>query len=316
MIPTRWLALGMCAAAAVVLWPFLPWVVLAFWLGASARRIHIPLTRKLGDRPQLAAVIVMVGLTLLLVPVIALLASVVAQAVELVQTLRLPDGVRDSVPSDPVDVLTSHGERLWDIAQRVVGIATGLVVGLLILITGAYAFLVEGDRWYAWSERHLPLAPGTLRRLSDAFLETGHGLFVGIGGAGLIQSVFATAAYLYLGVPQPLALGFLTLLFSVVPAIGTAVVWVPVAVGLALGGRTAEAVGLIVFGVAVIGTVDNLARPYLARRGQLKLPTYVVLLAMFGGLAVIGAWGVVMGPLIVRLAAEALAIARDDVRTE
>jgi predicted PurR-regulated permease PerM len=100
----------------------------------------------------------------------------------------------------------------------------------------------------------------------------------------------------------------LTLLFSVIPAIGTALVWVPVAAGLAITGRTTAAIALGVVGVAVIGSVDNVARPYLARRGHLQLPTWVVLIAMFGGIALIGGWGLLLGPLVLRLAKEALLI--------
>jgi predicted PurR-regulated permease PerM len=124
----------------------------------------------------------------------------------------------------------------------------------------------------------------------------------------LIQSLVATAAYLILGVPSALALGMLTLLFSVVPAVGTAMVWAPVAAGLALTGRTGAAIALAIVGVAVISTVDNLVRPYLARRGKLRLPTWIVLVSMFGGVELIGGWGLLLGPLAMRLAEEALLI--------
>src|SRR6185436_10017871 len=85
-------------------------------------------------------------------------------------------------------------------------------------------------------------------------------------------------------------------------------VWVPVTAGLALTGRTGAAIALGVVGVGLIGTVDNVARPYLARRGQLQLPTWVVLFAMFGGIELIGGWGLLLGPLALRLAKEALLI--------
>jgi predicted PurR-regulated permease PerM len=100
----------------------------------------------------------------------------------------------------------------------------------------------------------------------------------------------------------------LTLLFSMIPAIGTGLVWVPVAAGLALTGRVPAAIALALVGFFLISTVDNLARPWLARRGQLKLPSYVVMVAMFGGIELIGAWGLILGPLVVRLAKEALLI--------
>src|SRR5262249_37907949 len=161
---------------------------------------------------------------------------------------------------------------------------------LLILVTGMYGVLVSGRGWYAWLEKHAPIAPANLARYGAAFIETGRGLWFGIVGAGMLQSLVATIAYLVLGVPSALALGLLTLLFSVIPAIGTALVWVPVAAGLAITGRTGAAIALGIIGVTLIGTVDNIARPFLTRRGQLQLPTWIVLIAMFGGVELIGGW--------------------------
>jgi predicted PurR-regulated permease PerM len=207
-----------------------------------------------------------------------------------------------------VELLMSQGDRAWQLAQQVAGAAARVLIGWLILVSGIYGVLVEGPAWYAWAERHAPLQPSSLRRLAAAFVETGRGLLFGIVGAGLIQSVIATIAYLVIGVPQALALGLLTLVFSVIPAVGTAIVWIPVAAGLALTGRTGAALGLAIVGVALIGTADNLARPWLARRGKLELPTYVVLVSMFGGVELLGGWGLVLGPLTARLAKEAIVI--------
>jgi len=81
--------------------------------------------------------------------------------------------------------------------------------------------------------------------------------------------------------------------------------------GEALTGRTTAAGILLIAGVALVGTIDNLVRPYLARRGRLELPTYVVLVAMFGGIVFMGGWGVLIAPLVVRLAKEALSILRE-----
>jgi predicted PurR-regulated permease PerM len=184
---------------------------------------------------------------------------------------------------------------------------------LLILVTGMYGVLVEGRGWYAWIERHAPVTPAELKRLAAAFVETGRGLWWGIVGAGFLQALVATITYLAIGVPSALALGLLTLVFSVIPAVGTAIVWVPVTAGLAITGRTGAAIALGIVGVAVIGSVDNLARPWLARRGELALPSWVVLIAMFGGIELIGAWGLLLGPLAVRLAKEALVIRQESV---
>lgn len=187
------------------------------------------------------------------------------------------------------------------------------MIGLVILIAGIYALLVDGKAWFEWVDEHAPISSVVLRRMAAAFTETGRGLAFGIAGAGLLQALVATAAYLVLGVPQALALGLLTLIVSIIPMFGTALVWVPVAVGLAVTGRLGAGVGLAVYGLVVIGTIDNFARPWLARRGKLQLPTYVVLVSMFGAVEVFGAWGVIFGPLLVRLAKEALEVRREAV---
>lgn len=314
-----WLVGVLAAGAAVMMAAFWPWVVLAVWLGLYARAIERPMRRLVRGRQTLSATLTVVVLVLLVAPIAAIMASLVVDAIALVQQLMRSDraqavletlvqGGGDSGSTNVADLVMSQGNRAWQLAQQLAGAAAHVVIGWLVLISGIYGVLVEGHAWYAWIERHAPMQPRTLRRLADAFVETGRGLVFGIVGAGLIQSVIATIAYLALGVPQALALGLLTLVFSVIPAVGTAIVWIPVAAGLALTGRTGAALALGIIGLALIGTADNLVRPWLARRGKLELPTYVVLVAMFGGVELLGASGLVLGPLVVRLAKEAIVI--------
>lgn len=322
----RWLVAILCAAALVVIAPFGPWVVLALWLGLFAGRIHRPLTRFLRGRSSLAATVTVLILLAIVVPLGAVVISLVLDAIDLVQRLlaseqgksmleQLAGGSGGTAESHDVmslhgitELVMSQGERAWGIIKQVAGAAAHVVIGMLILVSGIFAVLVEGKAWFEWIKVHAPCTPATVDRFASAFVETGRGMAWGVVGAGLIQSIVATITYLILGVPSALALGTLTLMFSVIPAIGTAIVWAPVAAGLAATGRTGAAIALAVVGIAVIGSVDNIARPYLAKRGNLQLPTYAVLIAMFGGVQLIGGWGLLLGPLVVRLAKEAIVI--------
>lgn len=324
----RWIAVALLAAAGLVVAPFLPWVVLSLWLGLFTRRIHGPVRKRLGGRSGIAAALTVSLLLVIALPIAAMVTSIVLDLIVLVRRLlesdqtqamlvRLVQGDGDSASEAKqalasgegvVDLLMAQGDRAWAIARQVAGAAAHLVIGLLIMVTGMYGVLVNGPAWYEWFEQHGPLPPAHLARYGGAFIETGRGLWFGIVGAGLSQSLIATTAYLIIGVPSALALGLLTLLLSVIPAIGTALVWVPVAAGLALTGRLGAAIALGIVGVALISTVDNLVRPYLARRGRLELSTWVVLVSMFGGVELIGGWGLLLGPLVVRLAKEALLI--------
>jgi predicted PurR-regulated permease PerM len=317
---TRWLALGLVAVCAVLLSPLIPAVILALWLSALARVVHQPLTRAFGGRVSLAAAVTVIALTTVLIPFILVVTSLAADAYQLIaQLLASPKGkevlenlAAGSAPaaepgtSSLWDLIMSQQGRAWGILQRIAGTATRVIIALVVILAGVYSVLVDGDRWYRWIEQHAPISPAVLGRLRDAFHETGRGLFIGIGGAGLLQAVVATVIYLVIGVPHALELGLLTFCFSIIPTIGTAIVWVPIAAGLALTDQTGAAIALTVCGVAVIGTADNLVRPMLARRGRLQLPTYVVLISMFAGVTVLGAWGLLLAPLAVRLAKAAL----------
>lgn len=320
---------ALLAAAVLVLAPFWPWLVLATWIGVLARRLVPPLTRLTGGRQRAAAVFTVLLLSSILIPIGFLLAALIGESVSLVERLSTSDRARavfeTLVSSDNpsssntgglVDLVAAHSERAWDLVRAVTRVATQTVLGVVVFIAGTYVVLADGPPLLSWLENHLPMSPNVFRRLSSAFMETGRALLFGVIGAGSAQAALATAAYVVLDVPRPLVLGFLTLFASIVPAVGTAFVWGPVAIGLALTGRINAAIGLGIFGIVAIGTVDNLARPWLARWAELKLHGYLIMVAMFGGISLVGPQGLLLGPLALRLAKEALMIARQEPNRE
>jgi len=320
-IPRAWTWI-LVIAAGVLIAPFAGWVVLAIWLSGFARGLHDRLTRGLRGHSHMAAFVTVLLLMLVLVPIGAVITMLVIDSIALVAQLAesnqvhslLVSLVSEKNPNPEASIgelVLMQGEKAWGIVQVIISSAAQIVIGLVVLVAGMYAMLTEGRRWYTWAEEHLPIGPKAWRRFSEAFVETGRGLMIGIAGAGLLQAIAATLAFLVLGVPQALPLGLLTLLFSIVPLVGTAIVWGPVAVGLAMTGRVYEGIGLGIYGAVVIGSLDNLARPWLTRYGKLQLPGFLVLVAMFGGVELCGGWGILYGPLAVRLAKEALEVRRD-----
>jgi predicted PurR-regulated permease PerM len=190
------------------------------------------------------------------------------------------------------------------------GALTAFAVGAVVYVVGVYECIVDGSRVVGWLRDRSLVSRDAFRRLSAAFAETGRGLFVGIGGTALLQTVVATIGFIVVGVPQPLLLGFVTLLASLIPSVGTALVWVPVTVMLFVSDRTVGGIVMAAIG-CFTSLVDNFVRPWLSRYGKLKLPTFVTFIAMLGGIVVFGGFGLILGPLFVRLAVEALDIWRD-----
>jgi predicted PurR-regulated permease PerM len=100
-----------------------------------------------------------------------------------------------------------------------------------------------------------------------------------------------------LGISAPVLWGVVMALLSILPAVGTALVWLPAAIILILNGQTFGGIALIFVGVFVIGLTDNLLRPVLVGRDT-RLPDYVILLSTLGGLAGFGLAGIIIGPII------------------
>jgi predicted PurR-regulated permease PerM len=317
---------------------FLPlWapLVLAVWVAVLAGPVLARVVKVTGGRRRAAGGLVIALVMAVFVPLGSALASLSFGAVDLVRSMLASGSAKNALvavvsgdagggasstgvlemlqsPGKIIALLEEHGAVAARVLGGVAGAATHAGLGLFVFFYAVYTFLVDGSSYYEWLEKHAPIAPRHTKRLAAAFMETGRGLFVGVGLTGLAQGIVATITYFALGVPRALVLGLLTCVASLIPSVGTALIWVPVAIGLMLDGKTASAAIMAGVGVLVIGSVDNLLRPAFARFGKLELSTFVLLTSIFGGLAMFGTWGLVLGPLFARLAKEGLTIAREE----
>lgn len=319
-----WVALG---ALFVLVLPFSAPLVLAAWLAAALRPWSSRLAEVLGGKRRAAGIVTVLALVVIVAPLGAIVASLALDATQLGRRLAASSSGRDAlaqlVSSDEdaapgsldwpamLAMAERYGSRALDLAGSIADIGGALAIGVFVFFSAAYFFLVEGPAGWAWVRQHAPVDGRHLERLRGAFMETGRGLFVGIGLTGLVQAGIATIAYIALGVPRALVLGAATLLASILPTIGTALVWLPITVALAVTGRTTAALVLAVVGVVVVGGIDNVLRPLFTRSGRLALHPFVLLMAMLGGLALFGASGLFLGPLIARLAVEIVRMAEE-----
>jgi predicted PurR-regulated permease PerM len=209
-------------------------------------------------------------------------------------------------------VLRAHARELWGPVQALSSVAIRVFLQFVVLVATLYGTLASGSRGREFVDKHSPLPPNVTERLVRAFHETGRGLLAGMGLTAVAQATCASVAYWVLGVSNPFVFGVLTGIAGLVPGIGTTLIWGPVAAGLFASGHTWQGIVMIILGLGVIGLVDNVTRPLLARRAKLDLDTVVILVSMIGGTHLIGAWGLLIGPLVVRLALAGLRSLADD----
>jgi predicted PurR-regulated permease PerM len=321
-----WVALLASVAALVVLLPLWASLVLGAWFAMLCRPIVARLQGPLRGRSRAAALVTIALLVLIVAPVALAIVAIYGAGLEFVQHLGTSTDPRTILQSlvsvkngsdapttmeSVAQLLQTYGGRAWSVIGSVTGATAAFLIGLFVFLYGTFVFLVDGAAIARWIEEHGPIDEEATRRLGAAFEETGRGLLIATGLTALTQGAIATVAYLVLGVPRAILLGLFTALAALIPSVGTGLVWVPVAIGLALSGRTTAAIVMVAIGVLVIGTVDNVVRPFFSRFGQLRMPAFLILISILGGFAIVGAFGIILGPLSVRLAMEALAILRE-----
>ncbi len=308
----RWMLIAGLVLAGAVVSPFAGVLVVAAWFGHLAQPVLAVTARLLGGRDRAAAVLTVLLLVVLLTPLTVVTIVSGTTAVDLFHRLQA-----SSTGGALIDTFRrSANDGALRAAQVIGRSASEALIAFALFVLGAYASLIEGERAWAWLASRVPVSRTKLDRLADAFHECGRGLIVGGLLTALTQGVVATLIYLAVGLPHAVVLGGLTFLAAFVPLLGTATVWVPAAIGLALAGHTVQGGVLVALGALLIGTVDNLMRPWFAHYARLAMPTYVVALSMFGGLALVGFQGLVLGPVVVRVTLELLAIVRDDALAE
>ena len=146
----------------------------------------------------------------------------------------------------------------------------------------------------------LPLGDSRERKLFKKFAEVSRATVKGTLIIGLTQGVLGGIMFAILGIQGAVFWGVVMAILSLLPVVGTALVWMPAALVLIASGDWQKGIVLIAFGVLVIGLIDNLLRPILVGRDT-KMPDYLVLLSTLGGLTVFGVSGFVIGPVIAAL---------------
>ncbi|MFN2549024.1 MAG: AI-2E family transporter [Myxococcales bacterium] len=314
----RWIgviAVLLCIAVFVAMKPIAVPLVLAAWTATLARPIH----RRLGGG-GLAAGVMTAVLILALIAVLGLLYAFLAEgAMGLATSLEKADSPQAALealvtpgkaPADP-GALKKIGQEHPDFGKYAAFLGIGTVLFLFFLALGTSGLLHGGEKLYGWLQKHAPLRADHFDRLGDAFTETGRGLFTSIGLTCLSQGILCTITFTALSVPRPFVLGFICALFAILPIVGTPLVWIPVAIALFITGATAKAIILLVIGGGVIAAIEFAIGPMFAKLGRLKLDGGLLLLSMFGGALGLGPGGLVLGPLVFRLAKESAQLWRE-----
>ena len=185
------------------------------------------------------------------------------------------------------------GARVLAIGQDTFAFVADLFIGAYI----AFFLIRDGESVVQAVRNAIPLSSEHKKELLDKFATVVRATVKGNLLVAAIQGALGGIAFWFLGVGAALLCGVLMAFLSLLPAVGAALVWFPVAVYFFVVGAFGKSIALFAYGVLVIGLVDNLLRPILVGKDT-RMPDYVVMITTLGGMAVFGINGFVLGPTI------------------
>jgi predicted PurR-regulated permease PerM len=179
-------------------------------------------------------------------------------------------------------------------------LAFDYVIGFFVTLYLAFFLLRDGRVLARALHDAAPLAPAYKYQLRNKFTTVVRATVKGNLVIAALQGALGGVAFWVLGVSSPLLWAVLMAFLSLLPAVGAGLVWVPVAIYFFATGALWQSMALTLFGVLVIGLVDNVLRPALVGKDT-RLPDYLVMITTLGGMAAIGINGFVLGPVIAAL---------------
>ncbi|QXL83229.1 AI-2E family transporter [Comamonas sp. NLF-1-9] len=290
--------------------------------------LHRRLLARLPRRPTLAALLTL-GACLLIVilPMLAVATSVVQEAGGVYQRVRsgqvnfgdYAQQIWSAMPAWMLRILESlHLGTLGELQTKLASfgaqatqflanqaVSAGsntleFIVNFGVMLYLLFFLLRDGPQLAARIRNAIPLDEAHKRELSAKFITVIRATVKGNVAVAATQGALGGLIFWILNIEGPVLWGVIMAFLSLLPAVGASLIWGPVALYFLATGSTWQGITLVLYGIGVIGVVDNVLRPVLVGKDT-KMPDYVVLISTLGGMALFGLTGFVIGPVIAAL---------------
>jgi len=267
------------------------------------------------------------GVTLLLiVPVMLVMIAFVRQGVEAVQFVQLEAAnghlawisdlwsrVQQHFPEASSENLAASLHRYGEQAAAIVATRVGTILRntamslfhLGVTILAMFYLFRDGDSMLARLREVLPFEHEHRERILTNARDLIYASVTSSLVVALAHGVLGGVALAAMGIPAPIFWGVMVAFLSLVPVVGSALIWVPAAIVLVVQGHIARGILLVVFFIAIAAVVDNVLRPWLIS-GRAQMSGLIIFISVLGGISVFGMLGIVLGPIVVATAASLL----------
>jgi len=328
--------------AFLVLDPFLHDIIIAIIVATLIQPVHQRIKRALGGRNTLAAVASTLLFTLcVILPLFLFTGALAGQAAKSITSIQnwLKDAHLDAwlkgdaigpyvnwlneampwleldlskinIKGNLLELSKNAGQITLDMGGRLLGNFLGILVNFLIMLFVLFFLLRDGERMLVQLKHLSPLHDAQEDRILGKMRDVAHSVVAGSFLVALCQGVVGGVGLAIAGIPA-LFWGAMMGFASLVPVVGTLLVWGPAAIYLVLVGEWKWALFLVGWGGIIVSAIDSVLRPLLMQ-GQAQMSTFWVFLSIIGGIKFFGPLGILYGPMVLALAMVMLSIYADE----
>jgi predicted PurR-regulated permease PerM len=325
----RWVLLLLVIFISALFLSMIRQFLMAIFLAAIISALSYPLYNSLNYRfrgksalASMTTVIIMV--CVIFIPLAGLIGIVTAQAIKVGETvtpwveqqLSQPDAISNALEALPfIDQIEPYRNLVVKKAADLVSIVSGFMMNKLtevtlgtvnfvimsfIMLYCMFFFLIDGMKVLEKILYYLPLEDDDERRMLDKFTSVTRATLKGTLVIGILQGGLAGLAFAVVGITGAVFWGTIMAILSIIPSVGSALVWGPAAIILVATGHLAKGIGLAIFCAVVVGSLDNLLRPILVGKDT-QMHELMILFGTLGGIMMFGVVGLVIGPIVAAL---------------
>lgn len=304
---------------------FLLTILLAAIFAGLSYPVYQWLLRRFRGRAVIAAMVTLLMLlTLVVGPLLAVLGAGANEALRVTETIRphlerlverpgefsrwlqvLPgysyiEPYRSQIFVKAGELLASTSAFIFSALSATTLATAVFIFHFVILLYTMFFFLTDGPRLLDGMLAHLPFADADKQRMLDKFVSVTRATLKGTVLIGIAQGVLGGLAFWAVGIDGAVFWGTIMTVLSIIPGIGGALIWLPAAIILMATGELWRGVGLAAFCSLVVGSVDNLLRPLLVGRDT-QMHELLIFFSTLGGLLMFGVMGFIVGPILAAL---------------
>ena len=304
---------------AIALAPYATGLIAVPVLYVILEPVHTWLTKWLSPA-KAAGLVILLTILLIVIPGVSLLSLIIGQAQEMggkvmagpiLERIRLLQIGPFDVGAELVRLSQTVVGWLGSNALSLLGTMTRLALNILLALFGLYYLLLQPDAVWHAVRPYIPFSPANTDRLRERFRAVAVSTVIGTGVTASAQGVAVALGFLFTGLPDAVFWGVVTVVFAILPVVGSGMIWGPGVVVLLFDGRFGAAGFLAIWSIATTGVIDYIFRPLVFNRFAQVHPL-ITLVGAVAGVSYFGLLGLLVGPLALSYFFEILAMYRDE----